>query len=278
MQPDPGGDNAVLHGEWRVLYRPAHRAGSLSAWIVVPRRPLACRPPIIAVHGLKRGAREQAVLLAPQAAAHGHMVIAPHFDEVLWKRYQQLVINGRADQALLALYAELRAEYKMLSPEFILAGFSGGAQFAHRFAMLHPDLVHRLVIAAAGWYTFPDDAPFPYGLGDQEAAGAAWGATFSERLGRFLQLPMKVLVGALDNVPDATLRRGVQIDRVQGTDRLTRGRRWANDMRGVARGRGLDPQITFHVLDDCPHDFATCVRIGGLDRHIVASALQEAGG
>ena len=49
---------------------------------------------------------------------------------------------------------------------FYLFGFSGGAQFAHRYVLAHPDRVAAAGIGAAGWYTFPDSAtPYPYGLG-----------------------------------------------------------------------------------------------------------------
>ncbi|MEM8855690.1 MAG: alpha/beta hydrolase [Pseudomonadota bacterium] len=238
---------------------------------------MAWQPPIVAVHGLKRGAREQAALLASQAAARGQVVIAPHFDTLTWKRYQQLVIAGRADLALIGLLAEVRAECPPLAHDMVLAGFSGGAQFAHRFAMLHPDRVRRLVITAAGWYTFPNDEPFPYGLGGGEKAGQAWGAAFAANLDRFLRLPMEVLVGAQDNAPDATLRRGARTDRVQGIGRLTRGRRWVHAVTQLAHTRGIRPNVSFDVLEGCTHDFAKCVAVGGLDRRIVGPVLEEMG-
>ena len=34
-----------------------------------------------------------------------------------------------------------------------LFGFSGGAQFAHRYAMAHPGSVNALVLTAPGWFT-----------------------------------------------------------------------------------------------------------------------------
>lgn len=268
----------VSEAQWRIVFRPARREGSLSAFIVVPDRLQAFRPPIVAVHGLARDAREQARLLARAAAAHGQVVIAPQFDEATWKRYQQVVVRGRADLALIALLAEIRAEYPIMTDKVVLTGFSGGAQFAHRFAMLHPGLVQRLVSTAAGWYTFPNAAPYPYGLGDRASPGSAWAETFAANLDEFVRLPIKVVVGAFDNVPDATLRRAAEIDDVQGTDRLTRARRWGDTLRTTATARGLEPRISLHILEDCAHDFAMCVRIGGLDRHIVTPAVGERGG
>ena len=55
-----------------------------------------------------------------------------------------------------------------------LVGFSGGAQFAHRFAMLYPGCVRRVVVAAAGWYTYIDPSrPFPLAAAPATPAAAA---------------------------------------------------------------------------------------------------------
>ncbi|MEM9224438.1 MAG: hypothetical protein AAGB11_18840 [Pseudomonadota bacterium] len=255
--------------EWRLIHRPARRRGGLSAHIVLPRRHLSGSSPIVAVHGFARNAREQATLLAPAAAAAGRMVIAPHFHKAGWKRYQQLVVKGRADLALLALLGELRAEFSMPAGKFVLSGFSGGAQFAHRFAMLYPGLVRRLIVTAAGWYTFPDEAPYPYGCGKGSGPHGGWGPQLAANLDRFLRLPMDVCVGAFDDGPDATLRGGPELDRTQGVGRLTRARRWVDAVRRAARARHIEPQVALSILDECAHDFAICARIARLDRRIV---------
>ena len=275
MQPLRANTGVARNVDWRIDFRPAAREGGLSAFLVVPDRLLAGTPPIVAVHGIARNAREQASLLAREAAARGHLVIAPHFDAERWKHYQRLGKKRRTDLALISLLADVRADYPILAGDIVLSGFSGGAQFAHRFALLHPRLVRRLIVTAAGWYTFPSDAPYPYGLSDRPGSIARWGETFAANLDQFLELPIEAAVGAFDNAADATLRRGEAIDRAQGVGRLSRATRWVEALQATARARGIDPRIRLHVLPDCAHDFAMCVRIGGLDRRILAPAVGE---
>ena len=133
----------------------------LGAWVAIPQvRPVGM--PLVAVHGIMRRAHVQAELHAARAASMGQVVVAPHFTGRAWRNYQRIGRRSRPDLALLDLMRELVFR-GLLEPgsdtRFALTGYSGGAQFAHRFAMLHPDRVARLTVTAAGWYTFPDAAP-----------------------------------------------------------------------------------------------------------------------
>ena len=221
-------------GEGVLSHRPGHGRSGLGAWIALPPVPGPDPTPLVAVHGIGRGACEQAAAFAARAAALGRPVIAPEFDAARWPLYQQAVRKGRADRALLGLLEELPLAGTGRTGRIDLFGYSGGAQFAHRFAMLHPHRVRRLSLAAAGWYTLPDAAPFPYGLGAR--SGTDWGALIGARLREFLALPVTVTVGAEDHRPDAHTRRGAALDRRQGVHRRAR--------RGLGRGarpRGRGP-------------------------------------
>ncbi len=233
--------------------------GGLSCWLALPDRPSPGARPLIAVHGIGRAARLKAETFAARAAAQGRAVIAPIYDEASWNGYQRAVAPRRADLALLELLESLRAEGVVDAAGFDLFGFSGGAQFAHRFALLYPHLVGRLSLGAAGWWTFPDAAPFPYGLG-----GDAWGARMAAGLPRFLGLDIVVAIGAQDCEPDDATRRGEGIDAQQGVDRLTRARAWVAALREAAAARALNaPRIRLAVLPGAGHDFAACAAAGG---------------
>jgi pimeloyl-ACP methyl ester carboxylesterase len=100
-----------------------------------------------------------------------------------------------------------------------LFGFSGGGQFAHRYALFYPRRVARQVLGAPGWYTFPDpEHRYPLGL---RTAPPEWPKlTFNP--GRFLRIPTLVLVGEHDNRRDRELNRTRQVDVHQGLDRMER--------------------------------------------------------
>lgn len=250
----------------------ATRPGALDCWLALPSDISTDAPPLIAIHGIRRGALTQAETFAERATMAGRPVIAPLFDTHGWNRYQQVVRGGRADLALLDLMAELREAGIWRTPTFELAGYSGGAQFAHRFAMLHPNLVARLTVVSSGWYTFPDDAAFPYGLARRPGNKDDWGPRLASRLDQFLRLPIQVCVGAEDNVADPNTRGGPAIERQQGKDRLTRATRWYEALRDAAIARGIDPRVALTVLPHCGHDFRECVHRGGLDRLLLPDA------
>jgi predicted esterase len=63
------------------------------------------------------------------------IVVGPSFPN---DGYQ--VLERRSAEQLVALFASLKKRFRLRDKLFI-AGFSGGAQFAHRFAIRHPELV-----------------------------------------------------------------------------------------------------------------------------------------
>ncbi len=258
-----------------IVYRPEAGADELPCWLALPARMASDTPPIVAVHGIRRNARQQAELLAERASASGRAVIAPLFDRGRWPRYQQAVRRGRADLALIALMEALRRQGIWRTQRFELSGFSGGAQFAHRFAMLHPHLVARLTVASAGWYTFPDAAPFPYGLSVRPGRPDPWSAVGENNIKRFLAIPIQVCVGADDTLRDHSTRTGPAIDAQQGEHRLVRAIRWTRALKASARLRDMTPRATFVALSACGHDFRQCVLRGDLDRIIVPDGDQQ---
>jgi len=252
------------HAGFRLVFRPARHDGGLACWIAWPDRVDPSARVLVAVHGIRRGADVKAALFAPRAAALGRIVIAPLFDAQRWPRYQRL--GDGADSALLELLEGLGDD--AVTPiearkRFDLCGFSGGAQFAHRFAMLYPERIGRLCLASAGWYTFPDHSPYPYGLGPPGGSGART-ARMQSRFENFLRLPIDVYVGARDNRRDANTRSGDSVDRQQGRDRRSRASRWSEALAIEAGVRGIVPSIRFKVLPGCGHNFRRCAQRGGL--------------
>lgn len=257
----------------QVFYRRGIPKVLPSAWLIQPEAASAA-PPVVAVHGYNREAEAMARLLTRQADATGRSIVLPVFDRSSWRRFQRAACPQRSDWALLQLLRVLVEEGWINNGIPDLSGFSGGAQFAHRFAWLYPDRVARLCLVAPGWWTFPDArGVYPLGLGIADAKAGASAFRLRANLARFLDRDITVLVGALDTQQDANLRQDPDVMAQQGEDRVARARNWTAAALKAARGIGLSPQIAFRLMENSSHSFADGVANGALDRDFIPCAV-----
>ncbi|KHS42697.1 hypothetical protein [Novosphingobium subterraneum] len=220
-------------------------------YAVIPENCASDAVPLVVVHGISRNAAELALRFGELAALHGIPVIAPLFERGSFGRYQQVRDPDGAlhcDDALFDILADAAVRFGMHGAQCNLFGFSGGAQFAHRFAMLHPHKVRHCIAAAAGWYTMPDCC-LPWPLGLQDAPGPIDHAALAD-------VRFDVLVGSLDRRQDKALRRSDAIDAVQGVHRLQRARRWDRAMRKAGFSCGLT------IIPGLSHAFGDAVQLG----------------
>lgn len=208
---------------------------------------------LVLVHGISENACEQILRFAPQAEARHTLLVAPLFRRAVFGQYQQLVdprSTIRADLALLDILEDTWARTGETSRKIDLFGFSGGGQFAHRFAMAHPAMVASCVSVAAGWYSFPDaDRAYPEGLAGLPANPDGIDAAAVRCV------PFHVIVGEHDTVRDASLRQRRGLDRRQGLTRLERARRWHEAMQTW----GGETQSSLTLLPGTGHSFAKAV-------------------
>ncbi len=221
----------------------------------------ATLPLVVGIHGISRDAKEMAELLLPEARSRDYALIAPHFDHAGYHDYQRLGRRGRgarADLALIEAWKKLELAADCEFGPIYLLGYSGGAQFAHRFVMAHPNLVDAATIAAAGWYT--DPAPrrrYPTGLRvDGELAGVRL-----EPLS-FLRVPMLITVGSNDTRRDASVRTNASLDERQGRNRVERARRFCQKMGEAAATRGVESRTTLREIPNAGHSVSECVENG----------------
>ena len=227
------------------------------------------RPPLVVVHGMTGDSRAMASALRPLAARYRKPLFVPDFERPRFKGYQRLAGDGgplEAARALDTALSKAAAESGVDFDRIDLAGFSGGAQFVHRYAMLFPDRVRRVVAAGAGWYTYLDPArPFPFGSAASDASGGS-----PVEADRFLAIPLRIMVGEDDVRRDASLRTGDAVDAQQGSHRLSRALRWFEHLTVQARGRKLVPAVSFELLPHTGHSFRQAVEVGGLGERAFA--------
>ena len=242
-------------------------------FVYVPATADVGAPLFVGVHGISRNAEELARRFAPYCDRRGAVMVAPYFSQGHSTDYQRLGRSGRGPRADLALNAILD-EAALLTGAAVarvhLFGFSGGAPFAHRYAMAYPPRVAAAAVAAAGWYTFPDTRRrFPYGV---RASRELPGVRFDPE--EFLRVPITALVGGRDTSTD-DLRSTRRASR-QGQDRVERARNWVEAMRAAARSFHLEPRVSLEVIPDGDHSYAGLMDGGRLGDRVFAALFGDA--
>ena len=218
---------------------------------------------VICVHGISRNAYEYVATLWPLAEHWGLALVAPLFDDPPFHGYQRLGWDASTVRADLALTQIVKAAARLVdvpSDDILLFGYSGGAQFVHRYTMAYPERVRACATTSAGWYTLPDPTVvYPYGL--QLPTGSV-GSHFDPQ--RFLGVPMLVLVGEYDTSRGVSLRTSPRLDQEQGHTRVERAMRFVDAMRTSACALALEPTIKLVILSGANHSFRRCVERHGL--------------
>lgn len=106
---------------------------------------------VVGVHGY-RGNGKGAAGYAGWVNTRDVIVLGPSYPN---DGYQYL--QKDSDQQTVDLIKQLRKDYK-LNEKIFIAGFSGGAQYAHRFAMKYPDLVAGCAAHSGGTWATGDYA------------------------------------------------------------------------------------------------------------------------
>ncbi|MDA0301294.1 MAG: hypothetical protein O2822_02105 [Chloroflexi bacterium] len=237
--------------------------GTLPYFLARPPRGERVSGLIVVVHGQSRGARPLIEAFAGKCTARGYAILAPVFDRTRYCGYQRLagvVGPTAAGDALRRTTTEAGRSTSVEHPGIALVGFSAGAQFAHRFALAHPDHVTHLVVAAAGWYTMPDAGlAYPQGLAASNMMPDGWAD-----LDAFLRLPIRVLVGDRDVTRDANLNTSPAVDELQGRHRVERAQRWVRAVRAAAETRGLPSNVALELLPRTAHSATEAIARGGL--------------
>ena len=133
-------------------------------WLYVPDEidPDKTYTLVVGVHGA-RGIGKGAAGHADWINHHDVIVLGPSYPH---NGFQYL--HDQTDKQTILLFKQLRQKYKLHDKLFI-AGFSGGSQYAHRFAMKYPQLVSGCAAHSGGTWATGDyprgEAPNPAARG-----------------------------------------------------------------------------------------------------------------
>jgi pimeloyl-ACP methyl ester carboxylesterase len=191
-------------------------------------------PIAMVVHGSARDGEYLRNALKPESDRRNAIILMPNFGSAEYSNNYFLLGNLFDDgenpsvasqndstewtyAIIEQLFIHFRAEVASKDARYDLVGFSGGGQFAHRFALFaHRPQCDRIVACSSGWYTLPDAAsPYPYGLGTTQRASDA-------DVRKALATPLHLAVGSADTDPNSSgLRHTAEAD-AQGLNRFQR--------------------------------------------------------
>lgn len=244
-------------------------------FLYVPQRGAVNAPVFVTVHDISRNAREHAESFASFAEHYGVVLIAPYFSQEDFPDYQRLGRKGkgqRADLALDRIVDEVGRLTGAQTGKLFLFGYSGGAQFVHRYTLAHPQRVAKVVLGAPGWYTFPDaTVKYPKGIAPTRRLP---GVTFDPE--NFLTIPTCVIVGKRDVRQDVGLNKSPKIAQQQGSTRVERGRQWIAAMARAAEMHDLNTPYTFQTLPRSRHSFTQSMQRGGMGEMVFTYLFSKA--
>ena len=249
----------------RVMRRALGNDPAHEYFIYVPANMAPGSPLFVGVHGISRNANGMARRFTALCDQFGVAMITPFFTKGHSRDYQRLGRTGkgpRADKALNSMLDEAALLTGADTARICLFGFSGGAQFVHRYAMAYPHRVAAAVVVAAGWYTFPDARRrFPYGIRrSRDLADVRFDPE------EFLRVPITAMVGEHDT--SASDLRSTPRAARQGKDRVERARNWVEAMRAAATACNVDPAASLEVVQGGNHSFAGLMEKGRLGERV----------
>lgn len=147
------------------------------AWYHIPVGATPGALPLVVLHGTTRDAKGQLRAWLETPCARRFPIIAPEFpvSDYPGRSYELAGLGATRDPLteVERLVDVFGAATRAAGPGYLLYGFSGGAQVAHRLALLRPRARFvRVIAASAGDYCLPDPAIlYPGGLahGPREA-------------------------------------------------------------------------------------------------------------
>ena len=227
------------------------------------------------IHGASRDVNKYLEAWIDDAENKNIILVAPHFTKDSFKYYSTLGLASSSGKMMddsktnlsnsIALFFNIfKSKYSLSTDKYLIFGFSGGSQFVHRYMMYGKDTrIEKAVLGSAGWYTFLNNEPFPFGIKNMPLD--------KKRIDWFLSREVLFILGKSDNDPNHPTLNSNKKAIEQGEHRYERGQNYFNNLTHYAEQSKTPFRWRYKSVEGLDHnteemtDKAISFLIDGLD-------------
>ena len=212
---------------------------------------------IFIIHGNSRDVERYINLWLEPSKDKNVILVAPHFTRSNYSNFGTLQIarssgkilknqSNNLKNSLSLFFTYFKNKYDLQTSTYSIFGFSAGSQFAHRYLLFSDDIqVDRVVLGSAGWYTFLNNEPYPYGMRNMPIE--------RERYEWYLSREVLFILGAKDNDPNHESLNNSKGAKQQGSNRFERGQNYFKNLVIFSEENKLAFRWRYKVIDDLDH-------------------------
>jgi hypothetical protein len=210
------------------------------------------------IHGSSRDARRYLNAWQEDSKNKNVILVAPLFTKENYSNYTTLQMSTSSGRlfknqskhlknSISSFYAFFRSKYNLDSSTYRIFGFSGGSQFIHRYLMYGEDQnIEKAAIGSAGWYTFLNSEPFPFGTGNMPID--------RERYEWFLSRQVLFVLGGKDDNPNHSTLNSSKGAKNQGDHRLERGQNYFKNLVAFGEEFQIPFRWRYKVVSNLGHN------------------------
>ena len=213
---------------------------------------------VFVIHGASRDVKRYLEAWLEQSKDKNVILVAPFFSKDSFQYYNTLGLASSSGKtfansktkltnSISSFFTFFKSKYDLKTETYRIFGFSGGSQFVHRYMMYGTDeRVELAAIGSAGWYTFLNNEPFPFGITNMPVD--------KNRLDWFLSKEVLFIVGKNDNDPNHSSLNSNYGAKKQGAHRHQRGESYFNNLINYAEINEMPFRWRFRSVEGLDHN------------------------
>ena len=213
---------------------------------------------IFIIHGNSRNVEKYLNEWIEPSKNKNVILVAPHFKKSSYPNFATLQMatstgkvlkdqSNNLKNSLSSFFSYFKSKYNLGSTSYSIFGFSAGSQFTHRYMLFSDDKqIDKAVLGSAGWYTFLNNEPFPYGMRNMPVE--------REKYEWFLSRQVLFILGAKDNDPNHESLNNSRGARKQGANRFDRGKSYFENIVSYSEKNMIPLRWRYKVIPNLDHN------------------------